>query len=191
MNVYDFDNTIYDGETVIDFFKFYLKMRPSLIRFVPLMAYMLLRYKLGKISLFELEQKILKYTKKIVICPEEIENYVIAFWDINEKKIKTFYKEQQKPDDVIISASFGFILKEIMKRLNITNYLCSDIDFKTGEITQLCFRDNKPDIFKATYPDAKIDNFYTDSINDLPMIKLSEKAYMVKGVRITQIEKRA
>ena len=31
MNVYDFDNTIYDGESVIDFFLYYCKKDKSLI----------------------------------------------------------------------------------------------------------------------------------------------------------------
>ena len=35
MNVYDFDNTIYDGESTFDLFLFYLKKKPSLIRLMP------------------------------------------------------------------------------------------------------------------------------------------------------------
>ena len=35
MNVFDFDNTIYDGESAIDFFLYYLKKDPKLIRYLP------------------------------------------------------------------------------------------------------------------------------------------------------------
>ena len=35
MNVYDFDETIYDGESSVEFIAAYLKKDPSVIRFFP------------------------------------------------------------------------------------------------------------------------------------------------------------
>ena len=35
MNVYDFDNTIYRGESVLHFFFFYIKKTPYLIKYIP------------------------------------------------------------------------------------------------------------------------------------------------------------
>ena len=35
MNVYDFDNTIYRGESAVDLFWYYLKQDKSLLRYVP------------------------------------------------------------------------------------------------------------------------------------------------------------
>ena len=35
MNVYDFDNTIYDGESFIDLFIFLFKKDPSLVKYIP------------------------------------------------------------------------------------------------------------------------------------------------------------
>ena len=48
MNVYDFDGTIYDGDSSIDFFLYALKKKPSIIRFLPRQAWGFLRYKAGK-----------------------------------------------------------------------------------------------------------------------------------------------
>lgn len=47
MRVFDFDNTIYDGESVIDFYLFSLRRNPKVARYVPVVLYHLLRYKLG------------------------------------------------------------------------------------------------------------------------------------------------
>ena len=35
MRVFDFDNTIYDGESVIDFYLFSLRRNPKVARYVP------------------------------------------------------------------------------------------------------------------------------------------------------------
>ena len=48
MRVFDFDNTIYDGESVIDFYLFSLRRNPKVARYVPVVLYHLLRYKLGR-----------------------------------------------------------------------------------------------------------------------------------------------
>ena len=53
MNVYDFDNTIYRGESAVDLFWYYLKQDKSLLRYVPEVAAALVRYKRGKITIEE------------------------------------------------------------------------------------------------------------------------------------------
>ena len=35
MNVYDFDNTIYDGETLVDFILYYVKTDPRIWKYIP------------------------------------------------------------------------------------------------------------------------------------------------------------
>ena len=48
MNVYDFDDTIYDGESCLDFFFYYIRKTPYLIKYIPRALYAVLRYKMGK-----------------------------------------------------------------------------------------------------------------------------------------------
>ena len=190
MNAYDFDNTIYDGETVVDFFLFCLRKKPSLVKYVPFTLYMLTRYKLGKITLAELEEKAAAYSNRIFGAIDDLPKTVKEFWDAHEHKIKSFYLMQKRDDDIIISASCGFILREIFNRIGINHYLCSEIDVGTGRIIRLCYNTNKPEIFRKYYPDMHIENFYTDSMSDLPMIKLAGNAYLVKGNNITKINKK-
>ena len=35
MNIYDFDGTLYDGDSTFDFILYSLKKHPSLLRFLP------------------------------------------------------------------------------------------------------------------------------------------------------------
>lgn len=39
MNVFDFDNTIYDGETLVDFIVYYIKTDPKIWKYVPKLLY--------------------------------------------------------------------------------------------------------------------------------------------------------
>lgn len=188
MNVYDFDNTIYDGESVVDFFLFYCKKDKSLLKFLPSLICALLKYKQGKISV---EEALSKYGRKFSDYYSRnigISENLYIFWNKNMHKIKPFYKQIQQDDDLIISGSPESSLEIICKRLGIKQYIGSIIDPETGKIQRLCIREKKVEAFRNLFPDAKIDNFYTDSVNDTPLMQLSENVYLVKGNKITKIK---
>ena len=94
----------------------------------------------------------------------------------------------QSYDDLIISCSPEISLKIICERLGIKRYIGTVIDSKTEEISRLSFRENKVKAFFEEYPDTEIENFYTDSLNDQPLIDISKNAYLVKGDKITKIK---
>ena len=81
MTVYDFDNTIYDGESPYDFYLFSLKYNPKVVRFVPPLAYYGMRYSKEKCTLEELEHAMAKYLKAYLNSFDDIDGMVSAFWD--------------------------------------------------------------------------------------------------------------
>lgn len=192
MNVFDFDNTIYDGESAVDFFMYYLKKDKSLIKDIPQLIIAIIKYKAGKISI---EEALNKYGKKVTeyylkmtsggtVISEDCED----FWNTHIHKIKPFYNEIKQDDDIIISCSPEFSLKVICRRLGIKNYIGTEFNEKTGEFTRLCFRENKVKAFLSQYPDSQIENFYTDSMNDKPLMDISKNVYLVKGGKIRKIK---
>lgn len=191
MNVYDFDNTIYDGETVIDFFFFCMKRSPSMLRFVPAVLSTWAKYKLCIVTMAELETQAEKYLGRFLVKAGDLSSAVTEFWDTHQHKIKSFYAQMQREDDVIISGSCDFLLDEICRRIGIKNYICSSLDLKTGKIRRICYREKKPELFRARYPDAEIENFYSDSQNDLPMMRLAQNAYIVKGEKFIKVKVKA
>ena len=50
MKVFDFDNTIYNGESSFDFALFMVKKKKSLIKYLPNFLYLLVLYKLCLLS---------------------------------------------------------------------------------------------------------------------------------------------
>lgn len=189
MNVYDFDNTIYDGESVFDFYIFLLARDFSLIKLLPEVLGVYLKYKRCIITADELVAKAERYSVEIMEKFPNMKELVGKFWDKNRRKIKRFYLENQREDDVILSASCGFLIRDICHRLGIKNVLASEIDPETGKITRVCFSHTKPDVFRNNFPDGEIENFYTDSLNDRPMFALSKNVYMVRGNRIRRVKK--
>ena len=189
MNIYDFDNTIYDGESFFDFFLEYVKVNPVFVRFLPKVMFAFLKYKLGKVTVEQMMTDYAPVIKKCYCDYDKWEEFTQKFWDGHMHKIKSFYKEVQKEDDLILTASPELTIKEIAKRLGIKNIVCSKIDDETGQITRICMRQNKIKALKEDFGDVEIDDFYTDSIkNDGFFAEYAKRVFLVKGDEITQIK---
>lgn len=188
MNAYDFDNTIYRGESILDLFFFYMKKNPSMARYLPMMLAGLVKYKLRMITIEQLLEAYSLFAEKFFYGLESFQDDMVEFWDKHMHKIKPFYYAQREDDDLIITASAEIFLRELFQRLDIKNYIGTEIDEQTAKIVFLCFRANKIEAFRKRYPDAVIDNFYTDSLNDKPLMDLSTKVFLVKGNRLKQIK---
>ena len=188
MNVYDFDNTIYDGETLVDFALYYIKKDIRIWKYLPKLIIIALK---DKFHLFTVEDAVDAYASFLegyLINLDDINENVIKFWDNNMHKIKPWYNEVRRDDDIIVSGTTDFLLDEIMKRMGIKNYISSSIDMQTGKFNRLCFLDNKVKLFNEYFPNAHIDNFYTDSMNDKAMMDIAEHVFIVKKDTITQIK---
>ncbi|MDO5561112.1 MAG: haloacid dehalogenase-like hydrolase [Oscillospiraceae bacterium] len=187
MRVYDFDNTIYNGESILDFYLFSIRYNPREIKYLFVVAFNTAKYKMGRSTRSELEQKLRKYVKGYMSSFRNREEIVRAFWDTHIKKLKVWFRPH--PDDLIITASFNILMDELLSRINFKNCICSVIDCDSMDIKYLNFNDNKLKTFLERFgPDVIVDEFYTDSIFDMPMIGISKKAFLVKGNKIEQIK---
>lgn len=185
MNVYDFDNTIYKGDSTADFYLFSLRKHPSIIKFLPSLIQAYSRFYLFKKGTkTEMKEVMYRFLTKI-----EPEKDIKAFWDSHEKNIKSWYLKQKKADDIIISASPEFLLEPICERLGIKNLTASRVNARTGKYSGInCHGAEKVRLFKKLY-EGEIDEFYSDSLSDSPIAEISKKAFMVKGNKIEDWEK--
>ena len=189
MNVYDFDETIYDGESSIEFILLYLKKDPTIVRFLPSIAKLMKQYNRGEARFEDFAEN---YAPKLQAYfahnKVDVASLVSGFWDKRMHKIKPFYRELQREDDVIITASPYFMMNDICERLGVRHLIATDFDIQTGEIRTPCFRERKVDLFRAAFPGQEIDDFYTDSVNDSFLFPLAKRVFMVKGKKISQIK---
>jgi phosphatidylglycerophosphatase C len=181
MNVYDFDKTIYDGDSSVDFLIFVYKKHPTLLRFTFLQLWAALKYKLKITDKTTMKTTIYTYFTGL----KDIDAEVDAFWLKHEYKVKDWYKKQRKDDDVIISASPEFLLKPVCDRLNV-KLIASVVDKHSGKnLRKNCYGDQKPIRFEELYSLSDIDEFYSDSYSDDPMARLAKKSFLVIGNKIT------
>lgn len=181
MNVYDFDDTIYNGESAFDFFLDYIKINPSMIKLLPTVIRTLTSYKAGKISNDEFLARFAPDVKKYYCEYPHWDEFTRKFWDEHMGKIRSFYFRTRKPDDCIVTASPDLTVKEISKRLGVHNYVCSIVN-GNGEIERLCMREKKEQYFRESFPDAVIEDFYTDSIeNDGFFANSATRVFLVRG----------
>lgn len=181
MNVYDFDNTIYDGDSTKDFYLFCLKKQPNIIFCIFHQGWSLFKYIFNFIEKDEFKEGFYIFLKKL----KDTDKYINEFWDKNQTKIKPFYKKQQQKSDIIISASPEFLLKPICERLNIKHLIASLVDKNTGKLlSKNCYGEEKVPRFKEHFDTNNINEFYTDSSSDLPLTKLAKNSFMVKKDKI-------
>ena len=186
MRVFDFDNTIYNGESVFDFYLFSIKKNPKVIKYLFVVVYNLLKYKAGKTTMNDLEEAVKKYAIDYLTAFDSYDELVNEFWDSHIHKIKKWYKPQS--DDVIMTASLNLIMDELCRRLGVKNLVCTTVNRETLEVEYINFGKNKCDAFREKFPDESIDEFYTDNIADMPMIEAAEKGYIMSGNKIKQVK---
>ena len=98
-----------------------------------------------------------------------------------------WYRQMQRNDDVIISASPEFLLEPAMRRLGIRHMMASRVDKHTGKYTGLnCHGEEKVVRFRAKFPDAHVEKFYSDSLSDTPMALLADEAWLVKNPNMSR-----
>lgn len=181
---YDFDKTIYDGDSSTDFFFYMVFTRPYLLLFT--LWYLIV------FALYVMKILSKKTTKEclffFVPWHSNIDKIVDKFWQHNANKIKDWYCKQKKDDDVVLSASLGFIVKPMLEALNIKNWVATNYNVRTGKIYgKNCYGEAKVEEFERLYKGQKLEAFYSDSLSDSPMMKISDKAFLVKKNDITDI----
>ena len=180
MNVYGFDNTIYDGEAIIDFLMFCVKKDISLTKYIPVATRTVMLYKSNLLSIDKLYELIDQISSKIIKNKDQANSLVREFWLHHKHKLNKYFLDKINSDDVIITASPRILISGISNQLKTNNIICSELNLETGKFDFLCFGENKLIAFKEKYPNATIEEFYTASLSDSSIIEKSQKAFLVK-----------
>jgi putative flippase GtrA len=180
MNVYDFDRTIYNGDSSVDFYLFVLCRKPYLIVLLPFLLWGTILYLFGIYS-----KELMKETFFIFVRFILVQETVLCFWDKKRKKIKSWYLNQKQDGDVIISASPDFLLEPLVCGYLGVNLIASRVDQNTVKfIGKNCFGEEKVIRLYELYPCSVIENFYSDSLSDSPLAKKARQSFIVKGQKI-------
>ena len=183
MNAYDFDKTIFYGDSTVKFYCYCLTRTPKMVLRLPKLLYD---------AVFVLKKDKQRFKQNMFAFLTDLDDPVScveSFWDAHMNGLKPFYLNQARADDIIISASPEFLIKPLLARFGIMNVLASPVDIHTGMYRgKNCHGEEKVRRLREAYPDAVIDEFYSDSRSDEPMARVANKAFLVKGDRLTAWE---
>jgi len=178
MNLYDFDKTIFDGESSSSFYFFLLRRHPKLFWHLFVAAFFSLCKIFHFISTKTYKEKTLGILKHI----KNPEREVAAFCDKNKNRVFQYYLETLQENDVVCSASPEFLVEGVMQRINPkATIIASQMNVKTGKF-EVGF-DNCKGENKIKYLNDKgfssFDKGFSDSKSDKPMLSLCKQKFKV------------
>ena len=177
MNVYDFDNTIFNGDTEDRFFDYIFEHRKDLWV-----------YKLNhdfwehfyKCRWFEDKTWIRELQYLVLRKLDNVDEMIDGYCEESFQYIQDWYLEVKRPDDVIATGSPEFLVAPILKKLGVTGLVATNQDKYTGKITgHFANYGFKVSEFQKKYNLDDIDEFYSDAWSDHYIAKYAKKAYLV------------
>lgn len=186
MNIYDFDNTIFSGDSSVKFIKYSFIKHPLMVLWCFVKGIKEgIKFLFKKSDFGKIKSELFSFVKNIDNLDEYMNDYVIK----HQKNIKKFYLEQRRDDDVVISASFEFIVKPFCEKLGIKEVIATKYDTKKGVIIgENCKGKEKIVRFNKIFKNAKVNEAYSDSLSDIPMFEIAKKAYLVKEEKLIPYE---
>lgn len=179
MNVYDFDQTVFNPDCSFCFFLYSLRHHPRAVSTALPVAFwqLLLFLKNGKKDAKKLKEALFSYLNRI----DDVLGLVDSFWEENFSRIEPWYLEQKRDDDLIISASPAFLLEPAAEKLGV-RLLATPMNPYTGKIHgKNCHDQEKLRRFREKYAEAAVEEFYSDSLSDAPMAEIAHRAFLVVG----------
>tara|TARA_A100001015_G_scaffold280256_1_gene342246 strand:+ start:5861 stop:6472 length:612 start_codon:yes stop_codon:yes gene_type:complete len=193
--VYDFDGTIYNGDSFVDFWKFIIKNNWLAIIFLPFQLVMAGLFFLKLISPQRLKESFLTFFA--LLAPIRQAAIIESFWTTHHHKINPWiyshFLERNQQFFVCISASPEFLLAPIIQDLNFQMLIGSifkvtDTKIVNQMVSKNCKGMEKIHRLNAVFKDGyTIDQFYSDHPDDAPLFKLANESYLVKNGKISPL----
>ncbi len=178
MNVYDFDETIFEGDSEDRFFVF-LSKRKGFRLCRPIYKFLeFFTKKHGPAARTWARQIQYRFLTRV----DDIDAMLDEYWDEAEQYIKPWYLEQKRSDDIIASGTPAFLMEPIVRRLGIQGLIATDMDKHTGKINGSFAVDKyKMQYFAEKYDPTEIEKFYSDAYSDHFLAEAAKEAYFIHG----------
>ena len=180
IDVYDFDGTIYDGDSTADFVLFCLPRHPELIGGLPRIALAALRLAVKNYNLTQFKTVLFGEMSRRFSLEKEAE----AFWQSAKTQAKLgswFFDTPRDLPIVIASASPEFELKHAAKLLGVELLIGTQCDMVTGALTgKNCKGAQKIERIREVFGEFEVRAMYTDDAKaDGPLLAIAREKYIV------------
>ena len=177
MNVYDFDQTIFQPDSSYCFVMYCLRHYPrAVLHCLPGVSYTGIQALRKQAETKELKEQVFSFLPRL----DDVQRIVEEFWNAHRQNLEPWYLAQKREDDLIVSASPDFLLRPICEELGVS-LIATPMNPYTGKIHGLnCHDEEKVRRFMEHYDRDSVENFYSDTLSDTPMAKLAARAWLVK-----------
>ena len=181
MNIYDFNGTIYNGDSCKDIVLYGLRKHPSLtIKSIKKARLLNRDYKKGYIQFERVKEELLSFIFKI----DNKQKFIDDFVNSHMKKIKAWYLNRKNPNDIIVSASYEIWIGPFIKKLGLKYVVGTRVDAE-GKILGLnCKGQEKVRRINALFQGVIAGCCYSDSSVDIPLLEMGKNAYVVEGNKL-------
>ena len=188
IDVYDFDGTIYDGDSTFDFVLFCLRRHPRVALSLPAIALAGVKLALKKISLTQFKSALFGQMVRYFSLTDEAK----LFWQDEKTKAKLgawFYDRPRDLPIVIASASPEFELRHAAKILGVKTLIGTRADVNTGELYgKNCKGAVKLERIREEIGEFTVRAMYTDDVKaDAPLLAMAEEKYLVTHGKVKRI----
>jgi len=175
MKVYDFDETMFTGDTEDRFFNYIFHQKGFFWYHLNFKWWSLL-FKLKLINKTRAREGQYMFLRKIDNLDEVLERY----WDTVMPYMKKWYMDRKDSEDIVASGTPAFLMEPAMKRLGLKHLVATDMDRHTGKINGMfAIGSYKIDNFKKFFDINVIDEFYSDAYSDHYLADVAKKAYVI------------
>ena len=188
IDVYDFDGTIYDGDSTFDFVLFCLRRHPRVALSLPAIALAGVKLALKKISLTQFKSARFGQMVRYFSLTDEAK----LFWQDEKTKAKLgawFYDRPRDLPIVIASASPEFELRYAADILGVKTLIGTRCDDATGKlIGKNCKGAEKISRIREVMGEYTVRAMYTDDTKaDGPLLEIAEEKYKITHGKMERI----
>ena len=185
IDVYDFDGTIYDGDSTADYVLYCLRRHPSLLCALPRVALAAARLALRRIGLTAFKSELFAAMSRRIDLEAEAER----FWRDGRTRGKLGAWFEKTPRDlpiVIASASPEFELRHAAAILGVKTLIGTRCERGTGRLVgRNCKGEEKLSRIREAVGDYTVRAMYTDDARaDAPLLAIAKERYLVTHGRV-------
>ena len=195
--LYDFDGTLYKGDTSIDFCFFIYKRNFLRSIYFPYQVFLYLSFSLGLLSVEKFKERFYIFLKGI--SPAQLEELLQVFWEkkfplkFNSELLQIINKQKNNLTKVVcISATPSLFLLPLTERSGIDMIIGTDLYYK-NKIYRIkgknCRGYEKVNRLRKEFDlnQVNIVQAYGDNKYDVFMLGLADESFLVSGNKIVPI----
>lgn len=176
MNIFDFDGTLYKGDSTIDFWRYSIIRHPSCLRALPKQLLSFSQYLTKKIDKDTFKERFYEF---LYFLPDTSQT-VKDFWKAKHCQLRSDVLAHASKGDLVISASPEFLLQEICDQHG-WQLIASKVDPHTGKLLgPNCQGKEKVARLQTAGYSKTFEQGYTNSSSDEPIMRLSSTSFLVR-----------